>query len=198
MTDNQEKNTHTESLKKWSPSLFLKIGVGLSITFCAILSILIATLVITIPAIIMLSILLIPRVDTKKYHAYWKFIPVVLVIMLTAIIGAVVFFATVGLEQVANTIVDFTDKYIIFWTKNDKLADVDITFWLGTFEIILFSIGCAGPVFIILGWYKGKEIGKVEVENKTKRKKKIKSTKQTNVKKVEVVEEPKTEEDVKK
>ncbi len=156
---------HTEMLKKWTPSFMLKIGVALNIAFCSLLSLLVFTLPLTVTAIILNAMLLVPRVDTKKYHAYWKFIPVVLTLLIVGIIWFIVFFTVTSLEGLLNSFVDFIDTYILFWTKKQS-ADVNITWWLWIFEAILLATGTSGSLFIVFGWYWGKEIGRVEVRNK--------------------------------
>lgn len=163
-----ENKTKKVSLKKWTPNLMIKIGVSINIIFCALLSIPVVTLPITITAIVLNGLLLVPRVDTKRYYAIWKFIPVVLVLILTLIVGFIVIFSVTSLENVLNGFVDFINTYIIFWTKEQKVSNINITAWLEIFEIVIFTCGASGSTLIILGWYKGREIGVIEVEDKSK------------------------------
>lgn len=161
-TENSEY--HTETLKRWTPSFMLKIGVILNIIFCTLLSLLVVTLPLTVPAIILNTMLLIPRVDTKRYHAHWKYIPIVLTLFLVAIIWFIVFFTVASLQSLLDSFMAFVNTYILFWTKNER--HIDISWWLRIFEITLLSVGTSGSFFILFGWYWGKEIGEVQVKNK--------------------------------
>ncbi len=156
---------HKETLKKWTPSFMLKIGVTINIAFCALLSIPIFTLPLTIPAIVLNALLLVPRVDTKRYHAVWKYVPIALTLFLVAIVWFIVFFSVAALEGLLNDFVTFINTYVIFWTKNGINENIEISAWLEVFEIILLSVGTSGSIFIIFGWYWGKEIGEVEVKD---------------------------------
>ncbi len=148
------------ALKKWKPNLLIKIGVGLNITFAALLSIPVFTLPITIPAIVMNALLLIPIVDTKRYHAYWRWIPIALVLMLTAVIVTAVVISVLAINSLWMLFSNFMNT-IIFWTDLNWIDRLD--FWLDTFAITLTAIGSSGSVLIILGWYKGQKIGMIEL-----------------------------------
>lgn len=166
--------SHKENLNRYTPGLFVKLGVGLNIAFCAILSIPIVTLPLTIPAIVLNAILLVPYVDVKRRFSIIKWIAMILTVFLTAIVSFIVFFSVTSLEGLLNGFMDFIDQYVIFWTRKDVIRDTDITFWLKTFEIIFVAIGVSGSVFLILGRYKPRKIGMVEVEDVVKKKKKSK------------------------
>ncbi len=161
----EQPEYHKETLKKWSPNFMIKTGVILNIIFCSILSLLIVTIPITITAIILNALLLVPRVDTKRYHAFWKYIPVALNLFLTVIVMFIVIFTVASLEGVLNSFLQFINTYILVWTKNE-VEFVNITWWLEIFEIIMLIIGSVGSILIIFGWYRGKEIGEIEVKNK--------------------------------
>ncbi len=150
------------ALKKWKPNILIKIGVGLNVAFAALLSIPVVTLPITITAIVLNSLLLIPVVDTKRYHAYWRVVPIALNILLTLMILFIVVFSVTSLQNVLDGFIEMIDKYVIFWKKMD--GTIDISSWLSIFEIVLLSIGCSGSVLIILGWYRGDKIGYLELD----------------------------------
>ncbi len=149
------------ALKKWKPNILIKVGVGLNIGFAALLSIPIVTLPITITAIVLNALLLIPVVDTRRYHAYWRWVPIALNIFLTLLILFIVVFSVTSLQNVLDGLVELIDKYVIFWKKFEK--GINITGWLKVFEIVLLSLGCSGSVLIILGWYRGVKIGMIEL-----------------------------------
>lgn len=158
-----KNETNKVYLKKWTPNFMIKLGVIINIIFCSLLSIPIVTIPITVPAITLNALLLVPRIDTKRYYAFWKFIPVVLVVLLTIIVGFIVVFSVTSLENILNSFMDFINTYVLFWTKNKK-AEINITWWLEIFEIILFTCGLSGSLLISFGWYKGRRIAIVEQE----------------------------------
>lgn len=143
----------------------IKFGVVMNIIFCSLLSIPIITLPITLPAIVLNAMLLIPRVDTKRYYAFWKFIPITLTMFLALLVSFIVFFSVTSLEDSLNGFLRFVDKYIIFWNDKETLSSLELAgTWLKIFEIVILSIGSIGSGLVLFGWYKGKEIGQLEVE----------------------------------
>ncbi len=153
-----------QQLHKWSPSWFIMIGSIINIVFCSIVSIVLPLVVITIPAIVLNAMLLVPRVDTKRYHAWWRFIPIALVLLLTTIIILTVFFLITGTEKLYTSFAELIET-LIFWTKKEVMPEYS-TWWLDIVLITIGTAGVTGNIFITLGWYKKKTIGLVEVANK--------------------------------
>ncbi len=166
---NKKENTIT--LSKWTPGMFITIGAILNIIFCSILAIIFPLALITIPAIVLNALLLIPRVDTRRYHAYWRVIPVVLTLILTTIIALAIFFVVTGLAIAYDAFANLIDL-LAFWTKNPVIPDSSTwTWWLDITLIIFTACGVTGSVFISIGWYRKKELGQIVAgEPKTKEK----------------------------
>ncbi len=173
--------THKEDINRWSPSIFMIIGVTLNIIFCSIFSILLFTIPLTIPAIVLNALLLAPRVDTKRYHAYWKYIPVIIVFSLTTILVILFSLTVSSMEDLYNGFSDFLNT-LVFWKREAIIPmEVNADPIKDVIEITLMVLGYSGSTFIIIGWYKKKKIGEIEVE--TKQSKEPKSKKDKKVKK---------------
>ncbi len=152
-TKNSNKNIYI-----WKPGLLIKIGVGLNIVFCSILSILVVTLPITIPSIVFNALLLVPVTSDKPRNYASRLIPMLLTIILAAILAVVVLFAVTSLEGALNWFVDIINKYILFWGPSLKLDALDITYWLDIYMIIILVLGSVGSAFIFIGGYNKKDL----------------------------------------
>lgn len=164
--DKTNISTHKEQLSKWTPSLLLKIGVIINIVFCSIMSILLPLVIITIPAIALNGLLLVPRIDTKRYYAWWRVIPIILVLILTLIITLSIFFIVTVSIDAYNSFADFIDTYIIFWRRSAVMPSATAGSWFDILLAVIAGIGFTGCTFISLGWYKKKRLAIVDVEDK--------------------------------
>lgn len=163
------KKGNTVTLSKWTPGVFITVGAILNIIFCSILAILFPLAVITIPAIVLNAMLLIPRVDTRRYHAYWRVIPVILTLILTTVVVLAIFFVVTGLATVYDSFAGFVET-VAFWTKKSFMPKSDEwTWWLDMFLAIFTACGITGSVFISIGWYRKKELGDIAVQEKEKK-----------------------------
>ncbi len=151
------------SVNKYNPGVLLITGVVINIIFASIMSFLLPLVVITIPAIVLNALLLVPRIDTKRHYAYWRIIPVILILLLTTIIAVTTLLVVGGLTDFYDSFATFVDKWIIFWTSNPVFPDsTDVRFWTDVAAIILAVIGGTGSGLTLFGWYSKKEIGVIE------------------------------------
>lgn len=163
---NEEKEI---KLSIYKPTIFIIIGVTFNIIFASIFSILLVTVVLTIPTIVFNALLLIPRVNTKRYWAAWKIIPIVLSFLLTFIVFAGIIVSANYMIDLINDFIQMIDKFILFWNDywpNDWSIASDS---IKAAEIILnwsfFSVAIVGNALILFGWYKERPIGTIgEVE----------------------------------
>ncbi len=163
---NKNVSTHKETLNRMTPNFLIKIGVILNIIFCSIMSLILPLVIITIPAIALNGLLLVPRVDTKRYYAVWRIIPIFLVLLLTTIILLSFFFLITFAVEAYSTFAEFIDKYIIFWRRSPVMPSADVGTWFEITMGVIGGLGVSGSVFISLGWYKKKEIGIIEKTDK--------------------------------
>lgn len=162
----------TKTLNAYSPSIFIIIGASFNILFASLFSILLVTVVITIPTIVFNALLFVPRVNTKRYWAVWKIVPIVLSFFLAFIIFAGILIGAEWIINIIEQIFEFVDKFILFWhdyfepefiSSSEKLELIKIIF-----NSLFLFIALTGNVLILLGWYKAKPIGEVQKIDKKK------------------------------
>ncbi|BDU67571.1 MAG: hypothetical protein TYPL_2240 [Candidatus Tyloplasma litorale] len=162
-----------KKLYLYKPNFLLKLGVTFNIIFASLFSLLILTLPITIVAITLNAMILVPRVNTKRYWATWRIIPILLSFLLAFLVLVGAWFSWSFVSGMVDSFFDFLSM-LSFWKKEpinvaafDKMSETIQTV-IGTGFIFIASIG---NVLILFGWYKGKEIAIV----KTREKEEIKS-----------------------
>lgn len=156
-------------LRKYKPNTFIIFGVIFNILIASVLSIFLPLVVITIPAIILNSLLLIPRVNTKRYWAVWKIIPIILSFILGFIVLIIVILVLASASSAYESFSQFIDT-IVFWDGSANVLPAwnsvdDIRIYA---EVILITASLLGNIFLILGWYNVENIGYVEVKTKDK------------------------------
>lgn len=171
-----KKNSEEEIvLSYYRPTIFIIIGAVFNIIFASIFSILLVTIILTIPTIVFNALLLVPRVNIKRYWAIWKIVPVVLSFTLAFIIFAGIFFGATFAVEILDNIIDFIDKYILFWHSYWPDFDLATTSGFNAFKIILnwsfIGVAVVGNLLILLGWYKEKELGVLQPLPKEEKKK---------------------------
>ncbi len=168
--------TSKEILYRWKPSIFIRVGATLNIVFCSILSMLVFTLPITIPAIVLNALLLFPVIDTQnKRKLLPKIIPCALTIFLASIIAIIIFLSITSIEGLLNWFINIINNYVFFWRKEATVDIVDFSFWSDLAIGIVVGLGIGGAVLVLLGWYSKSVIGEIDTyvdEKKNKKKSK--------------------------
>lgn len=201
MGSNKSKNkvsSDKEILYTYTPNFLIIVGVMFNILFASIFSVLLVTVVITIPTIVFNALLFVPRVNVKRYWAAWRIIPISLSFSLALLTFLLAIFATDGILDIYDGINNFLVK-IFFWMPSDSrvlpLVSRDlqptITKLIKAIFILMASIG---NVFVLFGWYHAKEIGIIEKKiSKVEKEKKLTETKRNRKEKSIMKKEEKIE-----
>ncbi len=171
----RKNNSDEVTLNLYKPTIFIIIGATFNIVFASLFSIFLVTVIITIPTVVFNALLFIPRVNTKRYWAAWRIVPVVLSFTLAFIIFAGFFFGASYAIRIIDDLINFIDKYILFWTEywpDDLLSSSEkLQFWKVLFNASFLTVACVGNVLILIGWYKAKPIGEIKKPENKRRKK---------------------------
>lgn len=170
---NKKESKEEIVLNYYSPTIFIIVGSIFNIIFASLFSILLVTVILTIPTIVFNALLLIPRVRTKRYWAIWKIVPITLSFIISLIVFAGVLFGATFAVQILDSIIDFIDKYILFWHSYWPNFDLETLSGFTIFKVIInwsfLVVATTGNTLILIGWYKEKKLGVLQPLPKNKK-----------------------------
>ncbi len=162
-----KKNDKSSGQKvvSYRPNFLIIIGAILNIIFASFFSVLLITVVITIPTIVFNAMLFNPRISNKRYIGITRIIPVILSLAISIFVLFISVFGTAAILTIYNGVADVVNT-VAFWEDGNVIKEFQNEDQVETWTRILFLIfAFGGNVFILIGWYKGKTLIEINDSN---------------------------------
>ncbi len=158
-----DRNLGAKKVVSYRPNFLIIIGASINIIFASIFSVLLITVVITIPTIVFNAMLFHPKISNKRYIGVTRVIPVILSLGISLFLLLIAVYGSDAVLNIYNGVADFVNT-LTFWDSNGIMSrfnnEEQINLWI---KIIFIIFAFGGNLFILVGWFKGRTL--IEINN---------------------------------